>query len=554
MPEVRELRDMTARAHACLRGDTPQLYKIQLHPDHLRTNGLKDHTRRPKLPYLSPQIQHQVLLSPAHVRYHGKSMLIDLQPAGGEPSGQLLEIQFFLQGHMLVIKEKEMKEIEDYWASLDKAGFQGQRHPHIGMCLRAVGAGDSLIFLDHNKLMTIELWDRDGSFASWKPLKHGPDSTQQPHAFAWAVKTHQTKSHDPLVEYMGKQQNIFCGLGQCLINETLHIARIHPLTPANMVFKQGAHAAELRQRITEAVEELVKWFTSESYRKHVSATRSATSAFNITRGCTQYILGNTQVYRKTGPKGAKVAVEFYDKLRAAGQVGPIPVVHDKLRLKVYMCRWRRRTTTTDDPTPAESASNSGKAKSASNSGKGKAGKPERKGGKGKGKGEGGSQGKRKQEQVDDHDEDDDDEKEEEEEEEEEEGEGGQEKITWKYCYTVIEDIPQQQHPAIIAEKVSRLGNDGKLSPEYSSKALSHLSNKPDIGISSFYYLLTSAEAVKRVIGRPARQTGGSRGKPNKSSLPSYLTFGQKQALIHESMPSKGIGRLARVARMMDGDE
>jgi hypothetical protein len=123
-------------------------------------------------------MQHQVLLSPAHVRYHGESTLIDLQPAGEEPLAPLLEVRFFLQGHILAIKEKEMKEIENYWASLDEAGFWGQRHHHIGMSLRAVGAGDSFILLDHNRLMTFELWDRDGSFASWKLSKHGPDSTQ----------------------------------------------------------------------------------------------------------------------------------------------------------------------------------------------------------------------------------------------------------------------------------------------------------------------------------------------------------------------------------------
>ncbi|KAH8081169.1 hypothetical protein HD553DRAFT_344384 [Filobasidium floriforme] len=76
-------------------------------------------------------------------------------------------------------------------------------------------------------------------------------------------------------------------------------------------------------------------------------------------------------------------------------------------------------------------------------------KAERKGkGKGKGKGEGlsqGNRGKRKggittdpcpgAQETDTDDEDD-------EEEEEEEGEGVHQKITWKYCYTVIEDIPQ----------------------------------------------------------------------------------------------------------------
>lgn len=73
-------------------------------------------------------------------------------------------------------------------------------------------------------------------------------------------------------------------------------------------------------------------------------------------------------------------------------------------------------------------------------------KAERKGkGQGKGKGEGLSQGnwgKRKggittdpcpgAQETDNDDEDD----------EEEEGEGVHQKITWKYCYTVIEDIPQ----------------------------------------------------------------------------------------------------------------
>lgn len=48
-------------------------------------------------------------------------------------------------------------------------------------------------------------------------------------------------------------QKVFCGLGQCLINETLHLAIIHPLTPACYIFGRGTDPAP-RIRIVEAVQ------------------------------------------------------------------------------------------------------------------------------------------------------------------------------------------------------------------------------------------------------------------------------------------------------------
>jgi hypothetical protein len=82
-----------------------------------------------------------------------------------------------------------------------------------------------------------------------------------------------------------------------------------------------------------------------------------------------------------------------------------------------------------------------------------------------------------------------------------------------YCYTVISKLPKHSG---VATEVPRG------SPAYKSKALRKDSNFPDLGISSFYYLLQSALFESRQRGRPAKAKSGQVGKPHKLAVPSFL--------------------------------
>lgn len=117
---------------------------------------------------------------------------------------------------------------------------------------------------------------------------------------------------------------------------------------------------------------------------------------------------------------------------------------------------------------------------------------------------------------------------------------------WKYCYTVIKDLPQGSEKNI--EMIKRLHN-GKLTSAYEKKALKADSKIPDIGISSFHYLLNSVDAVRQLVGRPANQNSGLRGKPNKNSLPNYLTYGEKQDLVRQTA---GVTAIEDLAQAEDG--
>jgi hypothetical protein len=69
-----------------------------------------------------------------NVQYHGKSILIQM------PGLDVLEVQFYLQGHLLLIGNQEMAEVEQHCARFP-AGYDGQIHPHIGLCLRSADPG-----------------------------------------------------------------------------------------------------------------------------------------------------------------------------------------------------------------------------------------------------------------------------------------------------------------------------------------------------------------------------------------------------------------------------
>jgi hypothetical protein len=71
------------------------------------------------------------------------------------------------------------------------------------------------------------------------------------------------------------------------------------------------------------------------------------------------------------------------------------------------------------------------------------------------------------------------------------------------------------------------------------------SKNPDTEISSFFYLLTSTSAVSKLVGRPAYQNSGKRGRPNKDSLLIYPPFGQKHDLVRAITGDQAIEDLAR---------
>lgn len=45
-----------------------------------------------------------------HIQHHGKSILNQM------PGLDVLEVQFFLLGHLLLIRNQEMAEVEQHWA------------------------------------------------------------------------------------------------------------------------------------------------------------------------------------------------------------------------------------------------------------------------------------------------------------------------------------------------------------------------------------------------------------------------------------------------------
>ena len=113
-----------------------------------------------------------------------------------------------------------------------------------------------------------------------------------------------------------------------------------------------------------------------------------------------------------------------------------------------------------------------------------------------------------------------------------------------YSYTVIEGLPKHSGEATQVP----LG-----SPAYKAKALRRESNSPDIGISSFYYLLQSSlfEGPPERAGRPKKPTHNSgRGRPHKTSVPS---FAARQARIDE-VCGANLPEIVRVAEGRLPDE
>ena len=85
------------------------------------------------------------------------------------------------------------------------------------------------------------------------------------------------------------------------------------------------------------------------------------------------------------------------------------------------------------------------------------------------------------------------------------------------------------------------------SPSYKAKALGPESNSPDIGVSSFYYLLQSSLfQQKRKAGRPPKPRSGAIGRPRVVSIP---TFGSRQAVIDEAY---GLGVPEDLVREAEG--
>lgn len=103
-----------------------------------------EHARRRDAP-TPPLVGQQILptvppvigLTQDSIQAYGKSLLLVLQPPVrlGAPT-TFIRIQFYLHGHMLVISEEEMLEIEQYWSRWP-AEVRGEYHPHISLCVRS---------------------------------------------------------------------------------------------------------------------------------------------------------------------------------------------------------------------------------------------------------------------------------------------------------------------------------------------------------------------------------------------------------------------------------
>ena len=111
MPELREVQDMMRRARTILPpdGNEAKVYKLRFHLEHARGANPKN------LPLIGIHILQtlpdHLRLTQSSIQAHGKSLIIIIQPPV-----TILRVQFYLHGHMLVISEQEMQEIEQYWA------------------------------------------------------------------------------------------------------------------------------------------------------------------------------------------------------------------------------------------------------------------------------------------------------------------------------------------------------------------------------------------------------------------------------------------------------
>lgn len=108
---------------------------------------------------------------------------------------------------------------------------------------------------------------------------------------------------------MQYSQEYFNGLGACLTNEVLHLARIHPLSPA----KEILNSSTRRQRILLAIKDLVATITSEQHEHNIPAAANS-STFLPATGITKYIIQETKVYKKTGSRGVRVSQEHLQAL------------------------------------------------------------------------------------------------------------------------------------------------------------------------------------------------------------------------------------------------
>lgn len=106
-----------------------------------------------------------------------------------------------------------------------------------------------------------------------------------------------------------------------------------------------------------------------------------------------------------------------------------------------------------------------------------------------------------------------------------------------YSYTVIEGLPPHSGVATQVPFESQAYKDKALKPE---------SNSPDIGISSFYYLLQSSPFERPTVGRPRRRSHSGRGgRPHTASVPS---FAERQIRVDEEFGAS----LPEVVRVAEG--
>jgi hypothetical protein len=188
------------QAHSILDPTTTKPFTPQFHLDHARSDTPTNPPLIDDNHFLGslPSVLH---LKTTSVQTYGKSLLLVLQE---KRMGIIfLRVQFYLHGHMLVISERELLEIEQY-QSRWPLSVRGNIHPHISLCIRSCNGGSSLVFLDHNKLLRYTIIQYPWSLERWLPDDCGPDPIRFWSKFKSGVLLHKTRSQAPVYLYMKK--------------------------------------------------------------------------------------------------------------------------------------------------------------------------------------------------------------------------------------------------------------------------------------------------------------------------------------------------------------
>ena len=226
--------------------------------------------------------------SPPHPVYRFESALQNIEASGHqfllEFEDIFIRVMFALQGQVVVGDD-------DFFAAIsaDSYSLKDVKWP---LAITLEQQNKVLLFVDHNKMAQFVVMLKD---RKWNNRNCNPVTDWQKYRETIVRQFPSLRKRFGSIFDLICNSKLFNGFGAHHTTEALHFARIHPMTPADHVFKVG----KLREDLLDGLHRFAHLVTTRSWKRHISASCSLRDPFYFSKHSWDYYRSRiNKVYKK----------------------------------------------------------------------------------------------------------------------------------------------------------------------------------------------------------------------------------------------------------------